>query len=577
MVSAPGKAIVFGEHAAVYAQPAIAAAISLRSCLLIGLNHTWETDALPWNVFHHPCKKRFYYSDVNYLDAQFLKAILPHAEAVSKHLPEQERKIHIKSATAFLYLYLCLSLGPVESPGFIYTLRSTIPIGTCLGSSVSVCVRLSTALLLQIRALAGPQPGQPLEEAEIGVDTTVSASGKVVMFQRNASGQSSVIRLTKFPRLPLLLVDTQQPRSTAIQVDKPEITDLILDGIGKIATSALALISSAELHGSGAADALGHLGALIGMTKLTGAGGGGCAIIFLRPDIEDQTIEELERTFTAEGFRKYEIILVGDGVGVLWPAVFTNGIDGKPGEEINQVMFEKAEGVEGINQLIGEGVQDNREGWGFYLLRIESTKAEIEEVKHDQNVHRDQNEKLHDEVRALQAQIEAIPPAALARSWAAVAANGNTFQKLSDEYPDTFTFIGSQLAPYTLQAPMPTTVLKEHQKLYLGPKRALGVILNSFKVINIDIDDSSIAVSSPNEMIAPMAYQGDGMRDARYHVGHHAGHSQGQHQPLPLDHDVQYKFPPYDIDWIIQSFDLAEPVNLRYLGSRHNTIIPGTL
>lgn len=436
MVSAPGKAIVFGEHAAVYGKPAIAAAISLRSYLLvttlsksrrtvqlnfrdIGLNHTWDIDTLPWDVFHQPSKKTFYYSAVDSLDSQFLEAIMPHAQAVSKHLPEKQRKIHIKSATAFLYLFL--SLGSSKSPGFIYTLRSTIPIGAGLGSSASVCVCLSAALLLQIRALSGPHPDQPSKEADIqiehinrwafvgelcihgdpsGVDNTVSAGGKAVLFQRNASGPPSVIRLTKFPKLPLLLVDTQQPRSTAIQVEKvktlkinhPEITEVILDGIGKIATSALELMPSADFSGN--PDALGHWGTLFGMnhgflvslgvshprlerirelvdyakigwTKLTGAGGGGCAITLFRPDIEDHTIEELERNFAAEGFQTYETILGADGVGVLWPAVFWNG-DGKAGEEIDQEKFENADGVQGINELVGVGAQENRAGWEFW-------------------------------------------------------------------------------------------------------------------------------------------------------------------------------------------------------------------
>lgn len=241
-----------------------------------------------------------------------------------------------------------------------------------------------------------------------GIDNTVSAGGKAVMFQRNASGQASVIRLTKFPRLPLLLVDTQEQRSTAIQVEKvktlktkyPEIAETILDGIGKLATSALELISSADFPGSVAPDTLGRLGDLIGInhgllvslgvshprlerirelvdyaqigwTKLTGAGGGGCAITLFRPDIENHTIEELERKFTAEGFQTYETILGAEGVGVLWPAVF-RGTDGEAGEEIDQEMFENADGVQGIDRLVGVGAQENREGWQFWTRDVSS-------------------------------------------------------------------------------------------------------------------------------------------------------------------------------------------------------------
>jgi mevalonate kinase len=185
IVSAPAKVIVYGEHAAVYGKPAIAAAISLRSYLLvttlsksghtlklnfkdIGLNHTWNIDALPWNIFHQPSKKTFYYSLVTAIDPELFDAIMPHAEAVSKNLPGKQRNIHVRSAAAFLYLFL--SLDSPDSPGGIYTLRSTIPIGAGLGSSASVCACFSAALLLQIRTLAGPHPDQPSDEAELQIE-----------------------------------------------------------------------------------------------------------------------------------------------------------------------------------------------------------------------------------------------------------------------------------------------------------------------------------------------------------------------------------------------------------------------
>jgi hypothetical protein len=59
---------------------------------------------------------------------------------------------------------------------------------------------------------------------------------------------------------------------------------------------------------------------------------------------------------------------------------------------------------------------------------IESTKAEILEVKHDQNVLRDQNEKLREEIQALRAQIECQNAPSLGRSWAAVAADANNLE-----------------------------------------------------------------------------------------------------------------------------------------------------
>jgi chromosome segregation ATPase len=56
---------------------------------------------------------------------------------------------------------------------------------------------------------------------------------------------------------------------------------------------------------------------------------------------------------------------------------------------------------------------------------IESTKAELQEVKHEQNVLQDQNQKLYEEVKALRTQLDNPLPAPSARSWAAVAASAD--------------------------------------------------------------------------------------------------------------------------------------------------------
>ena len=375
------------------------------------------------------------------MDPDLLAALQPHLADISPDLPEATRKIHYSSALCFLYLFL--SLGSQKSAPCVYTLRSTIPIGAGLGSSASIAVCLSTALLLQIRALSGPHPDQPPDESLLqierinrwafvaemcihgnpsGVDNTVSAGGKAVHFKRMDYSRPPVVTaLRDFPELPLLLVNTRQSRSTAAEVAKvavlkkthPEITNLVLDAIDRVTESAHALIGSDDFDADDFDD-LKTLGELItinhgllvslgvshpkleriralidhtgiGWTKLTGAGGGGCAITILKPDATDFDINtknrkqlkirhELEEQLTEEGFEIFPITLGGDGVGILWPAVLHNASGEEGGEEIDQEKFLMAEGNKGIEQLVGVNTskprmglaEESREGWRFW-------------------------------------------------------------------------------------------------------------------------------------------------------------------------------------------------------------------
>ncbi|MCJ1429324.1 Mevalonate kinase [Sticta canariensis] len=448
LTSAPGKVILFGEHAVVHGKAAIAAAISLRSYLLvtalsktdriitlrfpdISFHHTWKIDDLPWDTFSHPSKKKYYYDLVTSLDPDLVEAMKPHLAAVSPKATQETRKIHQAAASAFLYLFL--SLGSQSFPGCIYTLRSTLPIGAGLGSSASICVCLSSALLLQLRTLSGPHPDQPREEAELqierinrwafvgemcihgnpsGVDNTVATGGKAVLFKREDYQKApSVTPLYNFPELRFLLVNTRQVRSTAVEVAKvaalnksqPIITDLILEAIDKVSQSAHNLIAGPAFdeESQDVTSVLGELiqlnhgllvslgvshprleriselvnSAGVGWTKLTGGGGGGSAITMLKPAASPAALRQLEKKLDAENFERFEATLGGDGVGVLMPAILRNGSDEEGGEEIDQEKFLNADGREGVERLVGVGVKEKREGWKFWRIGAQAKKC----------------------------------------------------------------------------------------------------------------------------------------------------------------------------------------------------------
>lgn len=443
LVSAPGKTIVYGEHAVVHGKAAIAAAISLRSYMLvttlskskrtvslkfsdIGLDHTWNIHELPWKAFNQPLKKKRYYDMVTSLDDELVEAMQPHIANVSLEASTEARKIHMSAASSFLYLFL--SLGSENSPACVYALRSAIPIAAGLGSSASISVCISAALLIQCRALSGPHPDQMSHEAEeqlerinrwafvgelaihgtpSGVDNTVATNGRAVLFQRKDYTKPPMVKILRdFPELPLLLVNTLQPKSTSAEVAKvarmkerhPAVADSILDAIDAITRSVHDCISREDFDASNP-DCIAYLGELmsvnhglltalgvshpklerlrylvdqagVGWTKLTGAGGGGCAITLLKPTgkITNGTqqlngeaaheppvslkgsngvppMETLLDQLEAEGFERYETTLGGDGVGVLYPAIIND-------EEIHQDMFLTTEGREGVEALV---------------------------------------------------------------------------------------------------------------------------------------------------------------------------------------------------------------------------------
>ncbi|KAI5818574.1 ribosomal protein S5 domain 2-type protein [Pyronema omphalodes] len=430
MVSAPGKVIVYGEHAVVYGKGAIAAAISLRSYLLvtpypkpsrtltlrfsdIGLDHSWEIDALPWKAFTAPGKKRYYFDSLERLDPMLMKALKPFIDAIPG-------KVLQAAATSFLFLFMMI--GNQHSPAAIYTMRSTIPIGAGLGSSASIAVCLSAALQLQGGTLAKPFKGMMPHETQLqlkrinnwafvgemcihgnpsGVDNTVATGGKAVFFKRDDYSQPpEVTHLADFPELPLLLINTKQSRSTAEEVAKvrslleshDEITNLMLDTIDKITMEAHSIISSPNFSSVPGSPDIVRLGELIrinhgilvslgvshpklerirelvdfagiGWTKLTGAGGGGCSITLLKPNLKPEILQGLEQRLNDEGFQKYETTLGGAGVGVLWPATTTDEFGREA--EITQEMFLEADGVKGVESLVGVSSGGKRK-WRFW-------------------------------------------------------------------------------------------------------------------------------------------------------------------------------------------------------------------
>ncbi|XP_004281437.1 mevalonate kinase isoform X1 [Orcinus orca] len=373
LVSAPGKVILHGEHAVVHGKVALAVALNLRTFLRlqphsngkVGLNLPNIGIQRVWDV-----------AKLQMLDTSFLKqgdvtALTPEQMEKLKEVagfPEDCADHEHLAVLSFLYLYLSICQSQRALPSLDVIVWSELPTGAGLGSSAAYSVCLAAALLTACKEIPNPLKdgeatsrwtGESLElinkwafqgERVIhgnpsGVDNAVSTWGGVLRYQ-----QGKISSLNRPPALKILLTNTKVPRSTKALVAGvrsrllkfPEIVAPLLTSIDAISLECERLLGEmaaapAPEHylvleelidmnqhhlnalgvGHASLDRLCQVTMAHGLhSKLTGAGGGGCGITLLRPDLERLEVEAMKQALTSCGFDCWETSIGAPGVSV---------------------------------------------------------------------------------------------------------------------------------------------------------------------------------------------------------------------------------------------------------------------
>ena len=302
--SAPGKTILFGEHAVVYGRPAIAAAVDRRVYVKVEMRDD--------NRIH-----------VNVEDLK-----------VSGFLNLEDSTIELeKGEKKSILEYVLRSLIKSESTGGLeITINLDIPIGAGLGSSAAITVATIKAastfnnikLTHEEIAKLAHQVELEVQDSASPIDTTLSTHGGIIYLSRDAE---EIIKLNIDNEIPIVIGYTSKRGNTGKQIEAvrlkmekyPKIMIPILNSMESITNGAReALINGdQEMIGEfmninhGLLDAIGvnteelskmvfnarKTGAL--GSKLTGAGGGGSIIAYCPGRVDEvvSCINEFENAF----------------------------------------------------------------------------------------------------------------------------------------------------------------------------------------------------------------------------------------------------------------------------------------
>ncbi|KAM7312595.1 mevalonate kinase [Ixodes scapularis] len=362
-VSAPGKTILHGEHAVVYGKAAVAASIDLRtyvtaspeeSCVVLELLdlkyvESWSTEQFTQlSVSEEDCRDNVVRSE----------ALVPKLADLFKlktgsKVPTDQAKL------AFLFLYVGTSLA--HGRGRFLPIRlsvtSELPVGAGLGSSASYATAVAAALLAQRGAVHRPLSNSDRDrvcswafQAECilhgrpsGIDNAVCTYGGAVLFK----GGRVVETLKSIPSYKVVLINTEVARNTKTLVASvrtrhdqyPDVVKPVLESIEAISETCWKLLkhpeSSTEVLfrqatelvrmnqcllnclgvGHTSLDQVAALAASQGFSaKLTGAGGGGCALLVYHVGSGDTGAPAVQDLLAAEGFQCWRVELGCPGV-----------------------------------------------------------------------------------------------------------------------------------------------------------------------------------------------------------------------------------------------------------------------
>lgn len=402
VVTTPGKVILFGEHSAVYGKKVIAGVLqSLRTYLYVDTIHTSDKQedkkAKQFAELDFPDIKLYYmfdkwdlitycsdllhddetYQNTN-LNLELVDRILKYIDSNTDSkldarisIDIHKNVIHKNAIVCFIYLYLLVNkdIQTNEKDGNSTTtrfiLKSGVPIGAGLGSSASICVSLSHALLqlshdttqidnelINNLAFIGEKC---IHGTPSGIDNTVVTYGGIISYVKNDTLSYDNIDISKdiVDDLNLLIVNTNITRSTKqilqqvklLHDSLPMVMDSIWNTMHKISIQCenclqsgnlnklpnLIKINQDLLHSINVShpiiDNIVQLTELlqIGATKLTGAGKGGCTITLLEQS-DNTKIEDLKNALNDLNCNIYQSKLGGKGTIILQSDIITDDI-----------------------------------------------------------------------------------------------------------------------------------------------------------------------------------------------------------------------------------------------------------